>query len=251
MLKSIALTPARRRGPVGQPARHPRRDQHRAGPPLSYPDYLHLRDHDQAFSGLFGSALATVTLGRGRGARPVSGELVTGNYFHVLGVGAQRGRILQAVRRDRARPASGRRPQRRAVAHRLRRQSRHRRQDRRDQQRPAHRRRDHRRQIPRHDRQLRRRGVPPADDGARARLHLRQPARRRRRASSPTERPRSSSRKASCGRARRRATAAAESEALWATLSRDRPVTRDRRAAAGRAVLRSLRAAARPTSCRR
>ena len=42
-----------------------------AGRPLgvSYPDYQYLRDHDQAFSGLFGSTFATVGLGRGRSAR--------------------------------------------------------------------------------------------------------------------------------------------------------------------------------------
>ena len=67
-----------------------------AGRPLgvSYPDYQYLRDHDQAFSGLFGSTLATVGLGRGRSARSLWAELVTGNYFHVLGVRAERGRTL-------------------------------------------------------------------------------------------------------------------------------------------------------------
>ena len=61
---------------------------------LSYPDYLALRDHDRAFTGLFGSTVAAVNLGRGRGARLVWGEIVTGNYFHVLGVRAQHGRPL-------------------------------------------------------------------------------------------------------------------------------------------------------------
>jgi hypothetical protein len=61
---------------------------------VSYPDYQYLRDHDRAFSGLFGSSLATASLGRGRRARQVWGELVTGNYFQVLGVRAERGRTL-------------------------------------------------------------------------------------------------------------------------------------------------------------
>jgi macrolide transport system ATP-binding/permease protein len=61
---------------------------------VSYPDYQYLRDHASAFSELFGSIVATANLGRGRGARQVWGELVTGNYFKVLGVGAQRGRTL-------------------------------------------------------------------------------------------------------------------------------------------------------------
>ncbi len=61
---------------------------------VSYPDYQYLRDHDRAFSELFGSIVAATNLGRGRGARQVWGELVTGNYFTVLGVRAQRGRTL-------------------------------------------------------------------------------------------------------------------------------------------------------------
>ncbi len=61
---------------------------------LSYPDYQYLRDHDRAFSGLLGTTVGTVTLGRGRGARPIFAELVTGNYFQVLGVGAALGRTL-------------------------------------------------------------------------------------------------------------------------------------------------------------
>jgi predicted permease len=61
---------------------------------LSYPDYQYLRDQDRAFSELFGSIVATVNLGRGRNARQLWGEIVTGNYFQVLGVRAQRGRTL-------------------------------------------------------------------------------------------------------------------------------------------------------------
>ncbi|MEO8679778.1 MAG: ABC transporter permease [Vicinamibacterales bacterium] len=61
---------------------------------LSYPDYQYLRDHNQAFSGLFGSSLGKANLGRGRGARQIWAELVTGNYFQVLGVRAERGRTL-------------------------------------------------------------------------------------------------------------------------------------------------------------
>jgi predicted permease len=61
---------------------------------VSYPDYQYIRDHDRACSGLFGSSLVTANLGRGRGARQIWGELVTGNYFQVLGVRAGRGRTL-------------------------------------------------------------------------------------------------------------------------------------------------------------
>jgi macrolide transport system ATP-binding/permease protein len=64
------------------------------GVALSYADYQYLRDHDRAFSGLLGTSAFKPTLGRGRGARPVWGELVTGNYFQILGVRAERGRTL-------------------------------------------------------------------------------------------------------------------------------------------------------------
>ena len=62
---------------------------------VSYPDYRYLRDHGQAFSGLAGTSVAPVNLGRGRGARQVWSEIVTGNYFEVLGVRPLQGRVLQ------------------------------------------------------------------------------------------------------------------------------------------------------------
>jgi predicted permease len=62
--------------------------------PLSYPDYQYLRDHDDSFSSLFGSRLVTAGLGRGRGARSIWAELVTGNFFQALGVRAELGRTL-------------------------------------------------------------------------------------------------------------------------------------------------------------
>ena len=61
---------------------------------LSYPDYQYLRDQDHAFSGLLGTVLVKVNLGRGRHARQIWGEAVTGNYFQVLGVRASLGRTL-------------------------------------------------------------------------------------------------------------------------------------------------------------
>jgi hypothetical protein len=61
---------------------------------VSYPDYQYLRDHDRGFAGLFGSALGKVNPGRGRSARQIWAELVTGNYFQVLGVRAQLGRAI-------------------------------------------------------------------------------------------------------------------------------------------------------------
>ena len=61
---------------------------------VSYPDFKCLRESATAFSDLFGSSLATVNMGRGRAARQIWSELVTGNYFQALGVRAQLGRTL-------------------------------------------------------------------------------------------------------------------------------------------------------------
>jgi predicted permease len=61
---------------------------------VSYPEYQYLRDHDRAFSGLFSSRVVTANLGRGRSARQIWAELVTGNYFQALGVRAELGRTL-------------------------------------------------------------------------------------------------------------------------------------------------------------
>src|SRR6478672_4156283 len=61
---------------------------------VSYPDYQYLRDHDRVFTGLFGTTVGRVNLGRGRSARQAWCELVSGNYFQILGIPAARGRTL-------------------------------------------------------------------------------------------------------------------------------------------------------------
>ena len=94
MLKSIALSPI---AGVDGSARLPvmvRETSAGRQLPVSYADYQYLRDHDRAFSGLFGSSVATVNLGKGRGARQIWSEIVTGNYFQILSVRAERGRTL-------------------------------------------------------------------------------------------------------------------------------------------------------------
>jgi predicted permease len=63
---------------------------------LSYPDYEYLRDHASSYRSLAGSYVQGWMLGRGAEATQVFGELVTGNYFEVLGVHSQRGRMLAA-----------------------------------------------------------------------------------------------------------------------------------------------------------
>ena len=62
--------------------------------PLSHQDYEFLRDRLDVYGGLAGSHFRGFTLGTGGAARRVLGEMVTGNYFQVLGVQAQAGRTL-------------------------------------------------------------------------------------------------------------------------------------------------------------
>ena len=61
---------------------------------LSYDDYKYIRDRARSYEGLAGSNFDPLTLGRGTEARRVYGELVTGNYFPMLRVGAHHGRTL-------------------------------------------------------------------------------------------------------------------------------------------------------------
>src|SRR5450755_2037012 len=55
---------------------------------LSYPLYQDLRDHNQVFSGLLGYHQTTFGIGYRGQVERVPGELVSGNYFDVLGVRA-------------------------------------------------------------------------------------------------------------------------------------------------------------------
>ncbi|MCU1258053.1 MAG: hypothetical protein JWO80_938 [Bryobacterales bacterium] len=63
---------------------------------VSYPMYAELRDKNQVFSGMFcasRTAMSAVFEGR---TESVSGELVSGNYFPVLGAGPALGRVFTA-----------------------------------------------------------------------------------------------------------------------------------------------------------
>jgi predicted permease len=94
MLKSIALAPLAGVEDSGRLAVVHRETTARRPLRLSYADYRFLRDNDQGFSGLFGSAVAPVGLGREKNSRSIWGEIVTGNYFQVLGIRARLGRTL-------------------------------------------------------------------------------------------------------------------------------------------------------------
>src|SRR5258708_3446054 len=66
------------------------------GNAMSYPLYEDFRDHNQVFSGMFCRFPYSVALSFGGQTERVGGELVSGTYFPVLGVGAAVGRTFSA-----------------------------------------------------------------------------------------------------------------------------------------------------------
>jgi predicted permease len=61
---------------------------------FSYPMYRDLRGRDPAFAGVIARMGAGVTLARQGAAEQAAAEMVSGNFFQVLGVGAAIGRVL-------------------------------------------------------------------------------------------------------------------------------------------------------------
>jgi predicted permease len=74
---------------------------------FGYPDYLDYRDQNQSFAGLAARCRTALTLHHGTTERIV-GELVSGNYFSVLGVNPALGRLVAAedVQTDREAPVA-------------------------------------------------------------------------------------------------------------------------------------------------
>ncbi len=64
------------------------------GSELSYPMYTELRDHNDVFSGMFARFGYSFHIGHAGRTERVAGEIVSGSYFPVLGVGAAIGRTL-------------------------------------------------------------------------------------------------------------------------------------------------------------
>jgi predicted permease len=62
----------------------------------SYPDYEYYRDHNEVLSGLMAYARVPMSVRIGEQAEQISGELVTANYFSVLGLQASAGRTFLA-----------------------------------------------------------------------------------------------------------------------------------------------------------
>ncbi len=63
---------------------------------ISYPMYQDFRDHNTVFSGMFCFRESDISLSYGGRTERVSGEMVSGNYFPVLGVTAAIGRLFTA-----------------------------------------------------------------------------------------------------------------------------------------------------------
>src|SRR5215471_3143127 len=63
---------------------------------LSYPMYEDFRDHNNVFTGVVCRYPTAFNVSSGGKTERVDGELVSGNYFPVLGVGAALGRVFTA-----------------------------------------------------------------------------------------------------------------------------------------------------------
>jgi predicted permease len=61
---------------------------------LTYPLFEEIRDHQQAFSGVFAWSIDSFLIGEGMQTRIVPGLLVSGGFFNGLGVAAVAGRLL-------------------------------------------------------------------------------------------------------------------------------------------------------------
>jgi predicted permease len=61
---------------------------------FSYPMYQEFRDHNDVFSGMFCRNARDLSISVDGRTERVAGEIVSGNYFAVLGVGAAAGRVL-------------------------------------------------------------------------------------------------------------------------------------------------------------
>jgi len=63
---------------------------------LSYPMYQDFRDRNQVFSEMMCRYSSPMTVGVSSHTEVVNGELVSGNYFHLLGIGPALGRVFTA-----------------------------------------------------------------------------------------------------------------------------------------------------------
>jgi predicted permease len=64
------------------------------GPPASYLDYKDYRDNNKSFSGITATSTTPINFSNGEQTETILGEIVTGNYFTVLGINAASGRTF-------------------------------------------------------------------------------------------------------------------------------------------------------------
>jgi predicted permease len=62
---------------------------------FAHPFFLDLQQRSRTFAGVAAHAYTTVAFGRGDGGRSLTGEVVSGNYFDLLGIRPALGRMLQ------------------------------------------------------------------------------------------------------------------------------------------------------------
>ena len=62
--------------------------------PTSYPDYIDFRDHLNVFAGMAVTHISAFSVGNAEHSERVWGELVSGNFFSVLGVKPEQGRLF-------------------------------------------------------------------------------------------------------------------------------------------------------------
>jgi predicted permease len=74
--------------------------------PLTYPDYLYYRDHNQSFEGMlaFDGDPHSIIWNRSGEGHVILGQLVSGNFFSLLGVNAVLGRTISAEDDEAANP---------------------------------------------------------------------------------------------------------------------------------------------------
>ena len=61
---------------------------------LSYPMYRDFRDRNQVFSGMLCRFATAFSMSQGGQTERIAGELVSGNYYQILGVKAAAGRLI-------------------------------------------------------------------------------------------------------------------------------------------------------------
>jgi predicted permease len=97
LINAFLLKPLQVRNPQELAGLYSRDTRHPgAYRPFSYPNYVDIRDHNQAFASLAGLNMALVGIQEGDHTRQTLATVVSSNYFSTLGVTMLQGRTFQA-----------------------------------------------------------------------------------------------------------------------------------------------------------